>query len=117
MGSSIEEAEEVTDTEWFFLVSMTRSFHSWSDLPVQALIGDQPIWIANGLSGAPCERAREANDMGFRTVVCVPIGNGVIELGSAEVIFRTTESVAKILSRFNLRTSIVPMMHARTRSI
>lgn len=104
VDSYVEEMEEVTNTEWFFLVSMSRSFLSGSGLPGQALLGAQPIWIANGLAGAPCARAHEAHKLGLRTMVCVPIGDdGVLELGSTDVLFQTTESMAKILSHFNLR--------------
>ncbi|XP_062205014.1 transcription factor MYC2-like [Phragmites australis] len=92
--------EEVTDTEWFFLVSMTQSFLNGSGLPGQALFAGQPTWIASGLSSAPCERARQAYKFGLRTMVCVPVGTGVLELGSTDVIFQTAESMAKIRSLF-----------------
>ncbi|KAJ1296129.1 hypothetical protein BS78_01G275700 [Paspalum vaginatum] len=92
--------EEVTDTEWFFLVSMTQSFINSSGLPGQALFAGQPTWIASGLSAAPCERARQAYTFGLRTMVCVPVGTGVLELGSTDVVFQTAESMAKIRSLF-----------------
>ncbi|KAF8728193.1 hypothetical protein HU200_018781 [Digitaria exilis] len=92
--------EEVTDTEWFFLVSMTQSFLNGSGLPGQALFAGQPTWIASGLSSAPCERARQAYGFGLRTMVCVPVGTGVLELGSTDVVFQTAESMAKIRSLF-----------------
>ncbi|KAG2539156.1 transcription factor MYC2-like [Panicum virgatum] len=92
--------EEVTDTEWFFLVSMTQSFLNGSGLPGQALFAGQPTWIASGLSAAPCERARQAYNFGLRTMVCVPVGTGVLELGSTDVVFQTAESMAKIRALF-----------------
>ncbi|PAN48293.1 hypothetical protein PAHAL_9G373600 [Panicum hallii] len=92
--------EEVTDTEWFFLVSMTQSFLNGSGLPGQALFAGQHTWIASGLSAAPCERARQAYNFGLRTMVCVPVGTGVLELGSTDVVFQTAESMAKIRSLF-----------------
>ncbi|OEL33192.1 Transcription factor MYC2 [Dichanthelium oligosanthes] len=92
--------EEVTDTEWFFLVSMTQSFLNGLGLPGQALFAGQPTWIASGLSSAPCERARQAYVYGLRTMVCVPVGTGVLELGSTDVVFQTAESMAKIRSLF-----------------
>nr|GMD88640.1 transcription factor MYC2-like [Ipomoea batatas] len=36
--------EEVTDTEWFFLVSMTQSFMTGSGLPGQAFYTSNPVW-------------------------------------------------------------------------
>ncbi|CAN6305767.1 unnamed protein product [Urochloa humidicola] len=92
--------EEVTDTEWFFLVSMTQSFVNGLGLPGQALFAGQPTWIASGLSAAPCDRARQAYNFGLRTMVCVPVGTGVLELGSTDVVFQTAESMAKIRALF-----------------
>jgi len=93
--------EDVTDTEWFFLVSMTQSFSTGSGLPGKALLAARPIWITTALSDAPCERARQSYAFGLRTMVCVPIGTGVLELGSTKFIFQTTESIPRILSFFN----------------
>jgi len=97
--------EEVTDTEWFFLVSMTQSFLNGTGLPGQALFAGQPTWIASGLSSAPCERARQAYNFGLRTMVCFPVGTGVLELDSTNFIFQTTESIPRILSLFNQATT------------
>lgn len=94
--------EEVTDTEWFFLVSMTQSFPNGMGLPGQALYTRQPTWIASGLASAPCERARQAYTFGLRTMVCIPVGTGVLELGATEVIFQTADSLGRIRSLFNL---------------
>jgi transcription factor MYC2 len=92
--------EEVTDTEWFFLVSMTQSFLNGSGLPGQALFAGHHTWIAAGLSSAPCDRARQAYNFGLRTMVCFPVGTGVLELGSTDVVFQTAETMAKIRSLF-----------------
>ncbi|KAF6995140.1 hypothetical protein CFC21_011693 [Triticum aestivum] len=94
--------EEVTDTEWFFLVSMTQSFPNGMGLPGQALFAGQATWIATGLASAPCERARQAYTFGLRTMVCIPLGTGVLELGATEVIFQTNDSLGRIRSLFNL---------------
>uniref|UniRef100_A0A0D9XMU6 Transcription factor n=1 Tax=Leersia perrieri TaxID=77586 RepID=A0A0D9XMU6_9ORYZ len=103
-GAAPDEAveEEVTDTEWFFLVSMTQSFPNGLGLPGQALFAGQPTWIAAGLSSAPCERARQAYTFGLRTMVCLPLASGVLELGSTDVIFQTGDSIGRIRGLFNL---------------
>ncbi|KAL5224809.1 hypothetical protein ABZP36_011448 [Zizania latifolia] len=103
-GAAPDEAveEEVTDTEWFFLVSMTQSFPNGLGLPGQALFAGQHTWIATGLSTAPCERARQAYTFGLRTMVCLPLASGVLELGSTDVIFQTADSIPRIRSLFNL---------------
>ncbi|XP_010933462.1 transcription factor MYC2 [Elaeis guineensis] len=111
-GSSPDEAveEEVTDTEWFFLVSMTQSFVDGAGLPGQALFSESPTWItgANLLAMAPCERARQAQVFGLQTMVCVPVGSGVLELGSTDLIYQNFELMNKIRVLFNFNGLDVP---------
>ncbi|XP_058224835.1 transcription factor MYC1-like [Rhododendron vialii] len=85
--------EEVTDTEWFFLVSMTQSFRFGSGLPGQALLSSRPIWVAGAqLAAYPCERARQSQVFGIRTIVTIPTAYGVVELGSTQ--FSTSSKFA-----------------------
>ncbi|KAG0501328.1 hypothetical protein HPP92_001400 [Vanilla planifolia] len=104
-GSSPDDVveEEVTDTEWFFLVSMTQSFVNGSGLPGQAFFSGLPAWIAGGdrLAVAPCERARQAKVLGIQSIVCVPVGGGVVELGSTEVISHSPEMINQVKFLFN----------------
>lgn len=90
--------EEVTDTEWFFLISMTHSFASGEDLPGQAHLSSTPIWAAGAdrLSSSPCDRAKQGSCFGLQTMVSIPVLNGVIELGSTEVIFQSPELMNKV---------------------
>ncbi|CAH2078725.1 unnamed protein product [Thlaspi arvense] len=97
-GGSSDEAgdEEVTDLEWFFLVSITQSFINGSDLPGQAFSNSQTIWLygLNTLAGSSCERARQET-------VCIPAENGVVELGSSEIIQQNSDLVDKVNSFLN----------------
>ncbi|PSR89239.1 Transcription factor like [Actinidia chinensis var. chinensis] len=97
--------EEVTDTEWFFLVSMTQSFVNGSGLPGQALFSSTPIWVAGAerLAGSNCERARQGQVFGLQTIVCIPSTNGVVELGSTELIFQSSDLMnrVRVLFSFN----------------
>ncbi|XP_061347822.1 transcription factor MYC2-like isoform X2 [Gastrolobium bilobum] len=95
--------EEVTDTEWFFLVSMTQSFVNGSGLPGQAFFNSNPIWVAGAdrLSGSACERARQGQVFGLQTLVCIPSANGVVELASTEVISQNTDLMNKVRVLFN----------------
>uniref|UniRef100_A0A5B7AKA4 Transcription factor n=1 Tax=Davidia involucrata TaxID=16924 RepID=A0A5B7AKA4_DAVIN len=107
--------EEVTDTEWFFLVSMTQSFVNGSGLPGQALFNSAPIWVvgAERLAGSPCERARQGQVFGLQTMVCIPSANGVVELGSTELIFQSSDLMNKVRFLFNfnnMETGSWPMM-------
>ncbi|KAJ0747809.1 putative transcription factor bHLH family [Helianthus annuus] len=97
--------EEVTDTEWFFLISMTHSFVNGDGLPGQAMFSNQPVWIAgrDKLVGSHCERARQGQNFGLQTIVCVPYTNGVVELGSTELIFQSSNLMneIRVLFTFN----------------
>ncbi|CAA7043016.1 unnamed protein product [Microthlaspi erraticum] len=95
--------EEVTDTEWFFLVSMTQSFINGSGLPGQAFSNSQTIWLSgsNALAGSSCERARQGQVYGLETMVCIPTENGVVELGSSEIIHQNSDLMDKVNSFFN----------------
>jgi len=99
------DMEDVTDTEWFFLASMPQVLPASSSLPGNALLAARPIWITTALSDAPCQRACQAYTFGLRTMVCIPIGTGVLELDSTNFIFQTTESIPRILSLFNQATT------------
>ncbi|KAF3449443.1 hypothetical protein FNV43_RR10171 [Rhamnella rubrinervis] len=95
--------EEVTDTEWFFLVSMTQSFVSGCGLAGQAFFNSNPVWVAgaDSLSASPCERARQGQVFGLQTIVCIPLENGVVELGSTELIFQSSDLMNKVRVLFN----------------
>ncbi|XXG75620.1 hypothetical protein AAC387_Pa08g0155 [Persea americana] len=95
--------EEVTDTEWFFLVSMTQSFVNGAGIPAQVFFAGSSIWIAGGdrLAGSGCERARQAQSFGLQTMVCIPSSNGVVELGSTEVILQSLDLMSKVRVLFN----------------
>ncbi|KAK3428822.1 hypothetical protein EUGRSUZ_E00277 [Eucalyptus grandis] len=95
--------EEVTDTEWFFLVSMTQSFGNDGSLPGQALYGSTPLWVSGGdrLADCGCERAKQARIFGLNTMVCVPVIGGVVELGSTEPIYQSPDLLNKVRNLFN----------------
>ncbi|KAM7525424.1 hypothetical protein LguiA_015326 [Lonicera macranthoides] len=95
--------EEVTDTEWFFLVSMTQSFANGIGLPGQAFLTSNSVWVAGPerLAGSPCERARQAQGFGLQTIVCIPSATGVVELGSSDVIYQSSDLMNKVRVLFN----------------
>ncbi|CAN8274728.1 unnamed protein product [Cochlearia groenlandica] len=95
--------EEVTDKEWFFLVSMTHSFMNGSGLPGQAFSNSKTIWLSgsNALAASTCERARQGQIFGLETIVCIPAQNGVVELGSSEIIHQNSDLIDKVETFFN----------------
>ncbi|ERN01172.1 hypothetical protein AMTRI_Chr03g52930 [Amborella trichopoda] len=87
--------EEVTDTEWFYLVSMMQSFAGPTALPSHSFFSGAPVWLAGGgrLATCPCERARQAVAFGLQSLVCIPTSSGVVELGSTEAVPHNPELV------------------------
>ncbi|KAL0913377.1 hypothetical protein M5K25_016835 [Dendrobium thyrsiflorum] len=108
-GFSMDDAveEEVTDSEWFFLVSMTQSFVNGTGIPGHVFFSGAPSWIAGGdrLAVAHCERALQAQTFGIQTMVCVPVANGVVELGSTDTIFHSAEIMSKVKVVFSFNSS------------
>lgn len=104
-GGGADDAvdEEVTDTEWFFLISMTQSFVNGNGLPGLAMYSSSPIWVTGieKLAASQCERARQAQGFGLQTIVCIPSANGVVELGSTELIFQSSDFMNKVKFLFN----------------
>ncbi|KAF8092976.1 hypothetical protein N665_0395s0039 [Sinapis alba] len=95
--------EEVTDTEWFFLVSMTQSFANGVGLPGESFLNSRVIWLSGSgaLAGSGCERARQGEVYGLQTIVCIAAENGVVELGSSEVISQSSDLMDKVNGLFN----------------
>ncbi|KAH7285187.1 hypothetical protein KP509_33G017000 [Ceratopteris richardii] len=102
--SELDEAfdADVTDAEWFFLVSMMNTFPMGIGLPGIASATCQSIWIT-GIDEAQklrCTRAQFGHQFGIRTFVCVPTDTGVLELGSTEVIQEDFSLLSRVTMYF-----------------
>lgn len=80
--------DATADAEWFYLMSLTRSFSAGDGIPGKALSTGSLVWLtgARELELYKCDRTKEAELHGIRTLVCIPTGDGVLELGSCDVI-------------------------------
>ncbi|GAB4829588.1 Transcription factor bhlh42 [Ancistrocladus abbreviatus] len=73
--------EDLTESEWFYLMSVSFSFPPGVGLPGKAYTKRQHVWLTG---------ANEADSKVFlrailaKTVVCIPLMDGVVELGSTE---------------------------------
>ncbi|VAH14387.1 unnamed protein product [Triticum turgidum subsp. durum] len=73
--------EDLTETEWFYLMSASYSFPPGVGLPGRAFARGGHVWLS---------RANEVDSKAFsrailaRTVVCIPIIDGVMEIGTTE---------------------------------
>lgn len=93
-GSSMDDV--VTDVEWFYMTSPSKSYpfkqkpggSGTSGTLAKAFSTGALVWLsgAHTLRFYNCERAKEAHSHGLQTLVCIPVPNGVLELGSVELI-------------------------------
>nr|UYR58237.1 bHLH27 transcription factor [Panax quinquefolius] len=77
------------DSEWFFMVSVTRSFAAGDDNIVgRTFSSGSYVWLAGDheLQFHNCDRAKEAYLHGIKTLVCISTPCGIIELGSSYTI-------------------------------
>ncbi|CAI8608635.1 unnamed protein product [Vicia faba] len=103
-GSDDVVDEDVTDTEWFFLTSMTHSFVNGTGLVSQAYFNSSPVWITDDrLSMSTCERTCAAHVHGLQTLVYIPApsSNGVVELASMEIIPHSANIMEKVRFLFD----------------
>ncbi|XP_057837365.2 transcription factor MYC2 [Cryptomeria japonica] len=99
-----QQDEEVTDPEWFYLVSMMQSFPLGFGVPGFTFSRGGHVWLAGAerLHTANCERAKQAQQLGIQTLVCIPIQGGVVEFGSMELIAENWLFLQQVNRSFNL---------------
>ncbi|OIT32234.1 PREDICTED: transcription factor MYC4 [Nicotiana attenuata] len=94
---------DVTDTEWFYVMSLARSFSvDNGSVPGKAFSSGNFLWITGAAQFQlySCERAKEAQIHGIQTLLCIPTSNGVLELGSAHLIKENFDLVQQVKSLF-----------------
>ncbi|XP_057979810.1 transcription factor MYC2 [Malania oleifera] len=91
---------DVTDTEWFYMMSLTRSFSPGDGVPGKAFSSGSLVWLTGGhqLRCCNCDRAEEAQIHGIETLACIPTSSGVLELGSADIIRENWALVQQVQS-------------------
>ncbi|KAF1872548.1 hypothetical protein Lal_00016850 [Lupinus albus] len=98
--------EDLTDTEWYYLVCMSFVFNNGEGLPGRSLANDQPIWLCNAHS-SDCILFRRS--LLAKTVVCFPFMDGVIELGTTDLVPEDLSLIQQIRTSFlNILESSVP---------
>ncbi|KAG8663405.1 hypothetical protein MANES_01G208400v8 [Manihot esculenta] len=73
--------EDLTESEWFYLMCVSFSFPPGVGLPGKAYARRQHVWLtgANEVDSKTFSRAILA-----KTVLCIPLLDGVVELGTTE---------------------------------
>ncbi|CAH9115251.1 unnamed protein product [Cuscuta epithymum] len=78
--------EDLTESEWFYLMCISFSFPPGVGLPGKAHAIQQHLWLtgANEVESKDFSRAILAKSARIQTVVCIPLLDGVVELGTTE---------------------------------
>ncbi|MCO5555180.1 hypothetical protein L7F22_008723 [Adiantum nelumboides] len=93
---------DVTDTEWFYLVSMMSSFPIGVGTPGVAYATSQYVWLTGPkhMQCGSCPRAELAQRFSIRTLLCIPTPNGVLELGSTGMVQENLTSLQQVKGEF-----------------
>nr|AFL02464.1 transcription factor bHLH3-delta [Fragaria x ananassa] len=78
--------EDLTESEWFYLMCVSFSFPPGVGLPGKAYSRRQHVWLtgANEVDSKTFSRAILAKSARVQTVVCIPLLDGVVELGTTD---------------------------------
>ncbi|KAH7577525.1 hypothetical protein JRO89_XS01G0263000 [Xanthoceras sorbifolium] len=89
--------EDLTESEWFYLMCVSFSFPPGLGLPGKAYARRQHVWLtgANEVDSKTFSRAILA-----KTVLCIPLLDGVVELGTTERVQEDLGLVQQIKSFF-----------------
>ncbi|XP_072987383.1 transcription factor EGL1-like isoform X1 [Typha latifolia] len=94
--------EDLTDTEWYYLVCMSFTFVPSQGLPGKALASNQHIWLNNAqfADSNTFSRSLLAKSASIQTVVCVPFMGGVLELGTSELVSEDPSLIQQVTTSF-----------------
>ncbi|KAL0331563.1 UNVERIFIED_CONTAM: Transcription factor MYC2 [Sesamum angustifolium] len=104
---------DVTESEWFYMASVTKTFAAADDLVFRAFSTASNVWLAGHqeLQFSDCGRTKEAQLHGITTLVWVPTSCGVVELGSSDLIkedWGLMQLIGKSLLNANYNTNFDP---------
>nr|AHY00341.1 JAF13 [Nicotiana tabacum] len=101
--------EDLTDTEWYFLVCMSFVFNVGQGLPGKTSATNQTIWLCNAhqAESRVFSRSLLAKSASIQTVVCFPYLGGVIELGVTELVLEDPNLIQQIKNSFEVDHSVI----------
>ncbi|CAN4108486.1 unnamed protein product [Withania somnifera] len=102
--TSLVDGCDVTDIEWFYVMSLACSFSAGDGSVLgKVLSSGDLLWITGAAQFEffeSCERAKEAQIHGMQTLVCIPTSNGVLELGSSQLVKQNLSLVQQVENMF-----------------
>ncbi|GMN48779.1 hypothetical protein TIFTF001_017935 [Ficus carica] len=94
--------EDLTESEWFYLMCVSFSFPPGIGLPGKAYKKRQHVWLtgANEVESKIFSRAILAKSARIQTVVCIPLLDGVVEFGTTDRVQEDLGFVKQVKSFF-----------------
>ncbi|XP_059444029.1 transcription factor EGL1 [Corylus avellana] len=94
--------EDLSDTEWYYLVCMSFVFNIGQGLPGRTLANGEPIWLRNAhfADSKVFSRSLLAKSASIQTVVCFPFLGGVIELGVTDLVLEDPSLIQHVKTSF-----------------
>ncbi|KAJ8764809.1 hypothetical protein K2173_010274 [Erythroxylum novogranatense] len=110
--------EDLTDTEWYYLVCMSFVFNVGQGLPGRTLANSQPIWLRNAhyADSKIFSRSLLAKSASIQTVVCFPFARGVVELGVTELVAEDPSLIQHVKTSFLDITCSIAAKESSSRS-
>nr|AKN09594.1 basic helix-loop-helix transcription factor [Salvia miltiorrhiza] len=92
-----------SESEWFYMASITRSFAATDDLVFRAHATASNVWLVGPQQLNLCgsERAKEALLHGLTTLAFIPTPYGVVELGSSDLIKENWSLIKLVTNSFH----------------
>ncbi|KAJ6326753.1 hypothetical protein OIU78_013775 [Salix suchowensis] len=110
--------EDLTDTEWYYLVCMSFVFYNGQGLPGTTLANGYHTWLCNAPSADSkiFSRSLLAKSASIQTVVCFPFMSGVVELGVSEQVLEDPSLIQHIKTSFLEIPCTVAAKHSSAKS-
>ncbi|KAG0609193.1 hypothetical protein M758_8G165100 [Ceratodon purpureus] len=106
--------EDLAETEWFFFLCMSFSFDEGVGLVGRAAAGAKPYIWQRGTNESTTKiftRALLAKSASIKTVVCIPLKDGVLEFGTTDDVPEDSKMFERVMSFF-----LEPLKQGRTQN-
>ncbi|KAI5011572.1 hypothetical protein ZWY2020_013709 [Hordeum vulgare] len=89
--------EDLGDAEWYYAVCMSYAFRPGQGLPGRSFASNEPVWLCN----AQCADTKTfQRSLLAKTVACIPLMGGVLELGTTDTVLEDRDMVNRISTSF-----------------
>uniref|UniRef100_A0A0E0KTS0 BHLH domain-containing protein n=1 Tax=Oryza punctata TaxID=4537 RepID=A0A0E0KTS0_ORYPU len=89
--------EDISDTEWYYIVCMTYAFRPGQGLPGKSYASNGSVWLCDAESADSKTFLRA---LLAKTIVCIPFMSGVLELGTTDPVLEDPNLVNRIVAYF-----------------